>query len=113
MVGFTGQKGGNEKSVAISRSREEIKEEISKYDREVISKEGERIEIKGFLKFADSTKTTNGVIRIITSDSGVETIYVPLGLMSDLVRPLYESEVVVNAVIDNRGLKRLITIEPA
>lgn len=112
MVGFTSQKGGNEQQVMLSTPRSEIIETPIDTDNDDGSGEGERIEIRGFLKFADSNRTRQGLIKIITDDFRTEQVYVSLALMSDVVRPLYESEVIANAVVA-KGRKHLTSIEPA
>jgi hypothetical protein len=111
MVGFTSQKGENEQKIMLSTPRSQLREIFENGSGES-NQEGERVEIKGILKFADSTNINNGVIKIISENGPTYRIQVPLGLMSDVVRPLYESEVVVKGVIRRQKI-HLSNIEPA
>ncbi len=70
------------------------------------------MELKGILKFADSTGAKKGIIQVVPESGAPVKIQVPLGLMSDVVRPLYESEVVVRGVFSRQKI-HLSNIEPA
>src|SRR5207248_2894292 len=54
----------------------------------------EAVEVTGTLKFADSRKNTNE-IQIISAGGVRHTVIVPPGMMSDIVKPLWDEEVTV------------------
>lgn len=71
----------------------------------------ELIIIKGFLKYADSTNSEKNVIQIIDENEKSHKISVPKGMMSDIVKPMYEEFVVVTGRKNGRVIE-LQAIEP-
>jgi hypothetical protein len=63
------------------------------------------IVVEGELRFADSRiyRNQEGKIEIIREDGTSEKFIVPLGMMSDIVRPLYEYRVKAVGVKDRKG----------
>ena len=61
-----------------------------------------RIEIRGTLRYADSI--TENRIKIIDSKGKPHTIDVPEGMMNDIVRPMWESEVTVKGFCRGRSI---------
>jgi hypothetical protein len=57
--------------------------------------------IRGILKEADSRDSKRGKIHIIDKDGSSHTVIVPPGMMADIVKPLWESEVIVTG--DRKG----------
>jgi hypothetical protein len=51
--------------------------------------------VQGILKEADSRDSTQGKIHIIDKDGSSHTVIVPPGMMADIVKPLWETEVVI------------------
>jgi len=51
--------------------------------------------IQGILKEADSRASKRGKIHVIDKDGSSHTVIVPPGMMADIVKPLWESEVIV------------------
>jgi hypothetical protein len=93
VVGFTTMRGGTERFVEVSRPRRDIAIPETRAD------EGpppERVVVRGTLKFADATHGDSGQIKIV-DDQGRATpnIKVPEGMMGDIVKPLWDSRVVV------------------
>jgi len=62
------------------------------------------IEVSGRLKFADSTREAAGIIRLVDSQGHEHTIVVPKGMMSDIVRPLWDYDVVVRGTHSGEGI---------
>lgn len=93
VVGFTTMRGGTERFVEVSRPRREI----------VIPEAGpsaepsvERVVVKGILRFADATHGDSGQIKIVDEEGhATHNIKVPEGMMGDIVKPLWDSRVVV------------------
>jgi hypothetical protein len=71
------------------------------------------VEVTGTLKFADSRKRTNE-IQIVSTGNVRHTIVVPDGMMSDIVKPLWEEEVTVTGVHKGRKihLMQIRAVEP-
>lgn len=93
MVGFTSMRGGKESFVEVSRPRSDIV--IPEAD-ETEEPSMERVVVRGTLRFADATHGDSGQIRIV-DDQGQATpnIQVPEGMMGDIVKPLWDSRVVI------------------
>ncbi len=51
--------------------------------------------IQGFLREAYSRDSRRGKIQVIDAEGGSHTVIVPSGMMSDIVKPLWESEVII------------------
>jgi hypothetical protein len=51
--------------------------------------------VRGFLKASDSRNERRGYIMIVDADGREHKVRVPPGMMRDIVRPMYEDEVVV------------------
>jgi len=110
VVGITALIEGKERRVMMTTTR---------YDYPVLPQDANRNTpndeksdvLRGTLKFADSTKERAGVIQVIDEQQTKHRITVPLGMMSDIVRPLYEREVVVT--LSRTGSSRMLeTIQP-
>ena len=56
----------------------------------------EAVSVRGFLKMSDSRKERQGSIVLVDADGHEHRVKVPPGMMRDIVRPLYEDEVVVS-----------------
>jgi hypothetical protein len=67
--------------------------------------------IQGILKEADSRDSKRGKIHIIDKDGASHTVIVPPGMMADIVKPLWESEVVITGD-RKRRLIHLTDIRP-
>jgi len=67
--------------------------------------------IQGILKEADSRDSKRGKIHIIDKDGASHTVIVPPGMMADIVKPLWESEVIVTGD-RKRKLIHLTDIRP-
>jgi hypothetical protein len=92
MVGFTSSK----RTVALRTKREaiNIKTEPSQI---AAPSQTPLVKISGRLLFADSRKAKRGQIRLIDSSGKQHPLLVPEGMMTDIVKPLWESYVEITA----------------
>jgi hypothetical protein len=118
VVGFTAIKRGTTRQVALTSTAENTP---TLRPRDVVAAEGkarktepELVEVSGMLKMADSRKKVDE-IQIIDAGSVRHTIVVPEGMMSDIVKPLWDSEVAVSGVRKGRKihLMQIRPVEPA
>ncbi len=99
-VGLTLQKDGEERRVPLERIRSDWDISVGGTQKEA---HDERVEIQGVLRFADATMTRHGRIDLIDAHNVKHKVNVPLGMMADIVRPLFEYEVIVTGRRDTRG----------
>ena len=119
MVGFTTVRQGNTKQVAMTKAGKEHSglglPALNLSDLKRNEKESDMIHLRGQLIIANATKKSgkqSGEIEIVTEGNVRVKIVVPPGLMSDIVRPLWELEVEVTGT--QRGQKvHLIQIREA
>ena len=99
-VGFTAMRGGKEKHVVFSTPREKVVRALRAPEVvTVASKEeleaGEEVHLQGWLRFADARKP-DGLIEIIDDNNVGHKLHIPAGMMADIVRPMFGSEVMVD-----------------
>ena len=112
-VGFTSFVAGKEtRKVALAIPRKMLRERIRKKPRRPIKTKEKEIQIHGVLLEADATQQLEGLINVVDSNGTKTTIHVPRGMMSDIVKPMFEEEVVV-AAIDRGSQIDLVTIDLA
>jgi hypothetical protein len=115
LVGLTVYRGGKKKEVALTKVGRNIGAVPRKSTRKVtfslpifhevaIQEEEQRVEVKGRLKFADSRSGDMGTIILVDIDDFEHTVIVPEGWLSDIVRPLWESEVIVRGTRTEAGI---------
>jgi hypothetical protein len=75
-------------------------------------KPDEVVSIRGHLRFADSTKGTDQ-IKLVPENETPVRVRVPEGMMSDIVKPLWDQVVVVTGRMDRRGTLHLEEIRAA
>ena len=67
--------------------------------------EPEPVEIQGTLLFADATDAERHGIKIVDSDERLHTIQVPVGMLDDIVRPMWHMPVKIRGVrAENSGV---------
>ena len=105
-VGFTVIRRGSERSVELTTPRvdfpvpliverpPEIK--ARSVAEPLLGIETEQIEIRGVLQYADAVKRSE--IRIVDDKAKSHAVVVPEGLMNDIVRPMWNSRVVIDAI---------------
>lgn len=112
-VGFTSVTGKETRKVALVIPRKMLRERIHKVPRHPIAKTKEKeIQIQGTLLEADAMQELEGLINVVDSTGTAFRIHVPRGMMSDIVKPMFEEEVVVSA-IDKGSRIDLVTIDLA
>ena len=98
LVGFTTVRHGSLKTVSLT-SQSEILPATTFARPAVTTQEvpddGETTTVQGILKEADSRNKERGKLHIIDSEGTSHTIIVPPGMMGDIVKPLWESEVLI------------------
>jgi hypothetical protein len=73
---------------------------------------GETATVRGVLKYSDSRNEERGYIQLVAQDGQTHRVRVPPGMMRDIVRPMYEDEVIVSGR-RRRGTILLETIDLA
>ncbi|MDQ6695043.1 MAG: hypothetical protein M3014_11600 [Chloroflexota bacterium] len=110
MVGLTSVNQGVEKSVAITRKREELSIMVASATKDPESNTDNLTTLRGTLRFADATKN-KGKIKIVTEDGKTHSLVVPVGL-DDIVNTMWNNEVVVQ--VRYKGKSALLEdIDPA
>ena len=94
-VGFTVLRKYSERSVSIIRSRAEL---TALTVSDPISDQHGTVEIHGVLRFADAIRGNRNRIRVIDDDNRSHTIEVPEGMMNDIARPMWDSNVIVKGI---------------
>lgn len=95
-VGLTTVRNGSERFVDVSTPASEFPpipapEESQEF-------ETEPVELRGVLRYADAMRDVNNKIKIIDKSGKTLDIEVPEGMMNDIVRPLWASQVRVNGI---------------
>ena len=99
-VGFTAMRGGSERSVDLTTPAAELP---SPNLTETPEAPAEPVEIKGILRFADARRGNDNAIQV--TDANLSSrIIVPPGMMNDIVRPLWDHRVVIQAIRKGRTL---------
>ena len=120
LVGFTTTHSGKFKQVSLRKQT--AFETPPPTARDVIPEHGKKgtedaelVQLRGELLIANATKKSakqSGEIEIVTSGNVKVTVVVPPGMMSDIVKPLWESEVEV--IGTHKGKKvQLMQFRPA
>ena len=106
-VGFTVLRSGSERSVDMLIPRSSISIQpigrLSEGDRRNIS-------LTGTLRYADATSEVRNRIRVIDGDDQSHTIEVPTGMMNDIVRPMWDSQVRIIGARVRRGRSNVIEL---
>ncbi len=93
LVGFTVKRDNELKTIPLTKIKTDFQfEDLSPVDEEV---KPETVELIGILSRADSKKST---IRLTDKNNKDYIITVPKGLLSDVVKPYFEEEVVLKGV---------------
>jgi hypothetical protein len=101
LVGLTCLRDGVERRVQLSRQVPRSGDQP--FERPMVSLDtGQAVTIVGRLKYADSMSKQEK-IRLVDDDGKTSLIYVPKGMMADIVRPLWDD--VVTVVAHRRGTR--------
>lgn len=104
LIGFTTVRNGVKQTVDLTHPRDEIElplEAVSDVDS---NKEIERITITGRLLFADATHEAVQTIRVIDQNGKSRNVIVQEGMMSDIVKPLWEELVTVSGFYRGKAI---------
>lgn len=104
-VGFTSNISNQKKSVQLTRTKSAVKEEIENITRK--EEPSQKVNIIGKLLYADNTKD-NREIRVTDENRISHRIRVPLGMMDDIVKPLWDEKVIIQG---KRISKTIIELE--
>lgn len=103
-VGFTTIRKGEEKRVSLTKPRDQMGL-VRKSKEKIADTEGELRRITGTLLYADATRSARQNIRLIDDTGHSHNIVIPEGMMSDIVRPLWEERVQVTGYYKGKSLK--------
>ncbi|MYB72172.1 MAG: hypothetical protein F4X75_27150 [Gemmatimonadetes bacterium] len=101
-VGFTSVRDGEQRSVGLTMPASEL----PSLPPEMLSSQRvepqqttprEPIEIRGILRHADAMREDSNVIQVIDGNKR-HTVQVPQGMMNDIVRPMWDSHVIIQGV---------------
>lgn len=94
LVGFTAVREGKERQVALTRTQDKV----SLVEPLPAQGEGQAVvRVEGRLLYADSTHKT-GEIKLVEESGKKHKVKVPEGMMSDIVKPLWEDVVIVDGI---------------
>ena len=104
-VGFTvARRDGEERRVSVTKLAAEIPlpsiVESSTEDKIP----GKPVEVRGMLRFADATGNEGNVIKIVNDEGRRQSVRVPEGMMNDIVRPMWDSKVIVKGLRRGRAI---------
>ena len=69
---------------------------------------GTPVTVRGLLRFADATDGETNEIKIVEDGGRRRSVQVPEGMMNDIVRPMWDSMVVVTGLKRGRGRGRVV-----
>jgi hypothetical protein len=97
IVGFTAIRDGRERFVEVTRAKPEIN--IPPATELIAQRLPEKVTVRGVLRFADATHRDSGHIKIVDeSTKNTYQVKVPEGMMNDIVKPLWDTLVVVKGI---------------
>lgn len=106
-VGFTTIRNGSGHAVALTRPANEITPPYPSLKPEA---EGEPVEIRGVLRYADATSRNGSQIKVVDRESKIHLVQVPAGMMNDIVRPMWDDPVVIRGIRTGNRIT-LVTID--
>ena len=104
-VGFTTIKSGVKRFVEITKPASEFPKSTETKIIETPNGliETELVEVRGRLLYADSTKNNGDKIKVIDEEEKIHNVNVPEGMMNDIVRPMWNSFIMIKGVRKNVG----------
>lgn len=94
-VGFTVSRNGKTSQTPFTMPKEKIS---IIGQTKLLSNEVKRVTVTGSLRYADSTKGKKQIIKLVDEFGKSHFVIVPEGMMTDIVKPLWEDVVVVTGV---------------
>jgi len=118
LVGLTIVRNGKRRDISLTRKSSQLSTRPARGRRKsdpslpktfpvasrAIEDEETEIEVKGKLRFADSLSEISGIIKLVDAQGFEHTVIVPEGMMSDIVRPLWDYDVVVRGSKTEAGI---------
>lgn len=92
LVGFTATRRNENVQVVLTTPRERTTV-LEQAPEPAMAKK--ILRVRGVLRYADSRKENQGIIQLLEEGGKLHRIKVPAGMMSDIVRPLWDTEVLV------------------
>ena len=109
-VGFTVERQVGARRVSVTKPATDILLPPAIYQQSEDKALGKDVEIRGVLRFADATGQDANVIKILMDSGRHRKVTVPEGMMSDVVRPMWDSKVLIKG-LQRRGRIVLQDIE--
>ena len=108
-VGFTTIHSGREHPVALTRPSSEITPPSLPI---LLIADGETVEIRGVLRYAEAIRGSGDQIRVVDSESITPSpVDVPANMMNDIVRPMRDERVVIQGIRTGNRIT-LLSIDP-
>ena len=108
MVGFTSIRKGQERRVSLTNPRDQIKL-VSELRRGLevleVKEKGEVATISGRLLLADARHSGKEKIQLVDDEGQGHNVIVPEGMMSDIVKPLWEERVQVTGYYKGKSIR--------
>jgi hypothetical protein len=92
-VGFTALRRGRERRLSLTVPRDQIRLAPERIEGLKAKAEGEIVTVTGKLLLADARRSGREKIQLIDDRGQAHTVIVPEGMMSDIVKPLWEERV--------------------
>jgi hypothetical protein len=104
MVGFTSRRGRSERRVLLT-AREPREDGVPHFvGGSAGAPSGAPVELRGRLKFADERKESRQRVQLVQANGTSMTVYVPEGMMEDVVTPYWGKDVIVFARPEGKRL---------
>jgi len=103
-VGFTVFRAGRERGVSLTKTRDEIKLTRGLEEGLKAKEKGKVAIVTGRLLLADARRSGREKIQIIDDLSQAHNVIVPEGMMSDIVRPMWEERVRVTGLYRGQAI---------
>ena len=103
-VGFTVERGSGERRVSVTTPAAEIPLPPVVESATEDERPGKLVEVRGTLRFADATGHDANKIKIVNDTGRSRSVTVPAGMMTDIVRPMWDSKVVVKGLQKGRAI---------
>ena len=103
-VGFTVERGSKERRVSVTKHALEIPLPPIVEPATQDERPRKPVEVRGTLLFADATGGDANVIKIVNDNGKRRSVRVPEGMMNDIVRPMWDSKVVVKGLQKGRSV---------
>lgn len=104
-VGFTSLRRGQEATVSLTKPRDQIRLALKRKEELEAKAKGALVTKTGRLLYADATHSVKQSIRLIDDEGKSHNVIVPEGMMSDIVKPLWEERVQVSGFYRGRSIR--------